>query len=38
MVATYGKDPETKGQYWDGKMYVFDDRISVDINQVEILG
>ncbi|HCY0736574.1 TPA: rhodanese-related sulfurtransferase [Staphylococcus aureus] len=34
-IATYGKDPETKGQYWDGKMYVFDDRISVDINQVE---
>ena len=31
----YGKDPETKGEYWDGKMYVFDDRISVDINQVE---
>ena len=29
------KTPETKGQYWDGKMYVFDDRISVDINQVE---
>lgn len=29
------KDPETKGEYWDGKMYVFDDRISVDINQVE---
>ena len=34
-IATYGKDPETKGEYWDGKMYVFDDRISVDINQVE---
>lgn len=34
-IATYGKDPETKGQYWDGKMYVFDDRISVDINQVK---
>ncbi|WP_078369894.1 oxygen-dependent tRNA uridine(34) hydroxylase TrhO, partial [Staphylococcus aureus] len=34
-IATYGKDPETKGQYWDGNMYVFDDRISVDINQVE---
>ena len=34
-IATYGKDSETKGEYWDGKMYVFDDRISVDINQVE---
>src|SRR5699024_3762863 len=22
-IATYGKDPETKGEYWDGKMYVF---------------
>lgn len=34
-IATYGKDPETKGAYWDGKMYVFDERISVDINQIE---
>ena len=34
-IATYGKDPETKGEYWDGKMYVFDERISVDVNQVE---
>ena len=29
------KDPETKGQYWDGKMYVFDERISVDVNQID---
>ena len=29
------KTLKQKGQYWDGKMYVFDDRISVDINQVE---
>lgn len=36
-IATYGKDPETKGEYWDGKMYVFDERISVDVNQVEKL-
>ncbi|WP_082929230.1 oxygen-dependent tRNA uridine(34) hydroxylase TrhO, partial [Rhizobium aegyptiacum] len=25
-IATYGKDPETKGEYWVGKMYVFDER------------
>ncbi|WP_256069733.1 rhodanese-like domain-containing protein, partial [Staphylococcus aureus] len=25
-IATYGQDPETQGQYWDGKMYEFDDR------------
>lgn len=31
-IATYGKDPETLGELWDGKMYVFDDRIAVDIN------
>lgn len=34
-IATYGKDPETQGELWDGKMYVFDERISVDVNQVE---
>ncbi|MCU5746281.1 rhodanese-related sulfurtransferase [Staphylococcus sp. SQ8-PEA] len=34
-IATYGKDPETQGEYWDGKMYVFDERISVDVNQVD---
>ena len=34
-IATYGKDPETKGEYWDGKMYVFDERISVDVNHVD---
>ena len=34
-IATYGKDPETKGVLWDGKMYVFDKRISVSVNQVE---
>ncbi|MBX8994120.1 MULTISPECIES: rhodanese-related sulfurtransferase [Staphylococcus] len=33
-IATYGKDPETQGEYWDGKMYVFDERISVDVNHV----
>ena len=34
-IATYAKDPEVKGEMWDGKMYVFDDRISVEINQVD---
>lgn len=34
-VATYGKDPVAKGQLWDGKMYVFDERLTVPINQVE---
>ena len=34
-VATYSKDPVAKGQLWDGQMYVFDERLTVPINQVE---
>ncbi|MGC6769239.1 rhodanese-related sulfurtransferase [Enterococcus sp. LJL51] len=34
-IANYGMNPETKGEFWDGKMYVFDERISVEINQVD---
>jgi len=34
-IHTYGTDEETKGALWDGKMYVFDERISVPINKVE---
>jgi len=34
-IVTYGKDPETKGRLFEGKCYVFDDRIAVPINQVE---
>jgi UPF0176 protein len=34
-IAMYGKDPEVQGELWDGKMYVFDDRISVEINDVD---
>ncbi|MGO2892996.1 rhodanese-related sulfurtransferase [Enterococcus devriesei] len=34
-IAAYGKNMETKGELWDGKMYVFDERISVEINQVD---
>lgn len=34
-IAVYGKDPEVQGELWDGKMYVFDERISVEINHVD---
>ncbi|MBA4495056.1 rhodanese-related sulfurtransferase [Paenactinomyces guangxiensis] len=34
-IISYGKDPEVKGKLFDGKCYVFDERISVPINQVE---
>ncbi|MBJ8325450.1 rhodanese-related sulfurtransferase [Streptococcus pacificus] len=34
-ITTYGKDPEVKGELWDGQMYVFDERIAVPINQVD---
>ena len=34
-IHNYATDEETQGEYWDGKMYVFDERISVDINKKE---
>lgn len=34
-IATYSRDPEVRGELWDGMMYVFDERISVPINHVE---
>ncbi len=34
-IVTYGKDPEVKGKLFDGKCYVFDERISVPINQTD---
>ena len=34
-IDTYGKDEITKGELWEGSMYVFDERISVPINQVD---
>jgi len=34
-IDTYGKDEETLGELWDGQMYVFDERISVPVNQVD---
>lgn len=34
-IVTYGNDPEVQGELWDGRCYVFDERISVPINQKE---
>ncbi|RXZ79026.1 rhodanese-related sulfurtransferase [Paenibacillaceae bacterium] len=34
-IVTYGKDPVAQGKLFDGKCYVFDERISVPINQTE---
>ncbi|WP_027107774.1 rhodanese-related sulfurtransferase [Lacticigenium naphthae] len=34
-IHQYGADPEVQGEYWDGSMYVFDERISVPINKKE---
>ncbi len=34
-IVMYGKDPEVKGELWDGLCYVFDNRLTVPINQNE---
>lgn len=34
-IVTYGKDPEVQGKYFDGKCFVFDDRLAVDVNQTD---
>ncbi|PYZ98217.1 hypothetical protein CR205_06375 [Alteribacter lacisalsi] len=34
-IVTYGKDPEVRGRRWNGQCYVFDERISVPVNQEE---
>jgi UPF0176 protein len=34
-IVTYGKDPEVQGRLFDGKCYVFDERISVPVNQTD---
>lgn len=34
-IVTYGKDPEVQGELWNGRCYVFDERISVPVNQKE---
>lgn len=30
-IVSYGKDPETRGEAWEGKCYVFDERIAVTV-------
>lgn len=32
-IVSYGKDPATKGELWDGKCYVFDERIAVPVGE-----
>jgi UPF0176 protein len=34
-IVTYGHDPEVQGRGFDGNCYVFDERISVRINQTD---
>lgn len=34
-IINYSKDPHTRGSMFEGKCYVFDERISVDINFAE---
>lgn len=34
-IVSYGKDEDVKGALWDGKCYVFDERLSVPINHTE---
>ncbi|MDR6225025.1 oxygen-dependent tRNA uridine(34) hydroxylase TrhO [Desmospora profundinema] len=34
-IVTYGKDPEVRGRLFDGKCFVFDERLSVPVNQEE---
>ncbi len=34
-IVTYGKDEEVKGEGFEGKCYVFDERIGVEVNRTE---
>ncbi|MCO7125689.1 rhodanese-related sulfurtransferase [Sporolactobacillus shoreicorticis] len=34
-IVEYGKDPEVQGKRYDGKCYVFDQRISVSVNRTD---
>jgi len=34
-IVNYSKDPDVKGQMFEGKCYVFDERISVPVNSAE---
>ena len=34
-IVTYGKDPEAKGEGFEGECYVFDERLTVPVNRTE---
>lgn len=34
-IVTYGKDPDVQGRLFDGSCYVFDERVTVPVNQTE---
>ena len=34
-IVTYGKDEEVRGEGYEGECYVFDERLSVSVNQTE---
>lgn len=34
-IYNYGISKDIEGKFWDGKMYVFDECIVVDINKYE---
>ncbi|MCL6452369.1 MAG: rhodanese-related sulfurtransferase [Alicyclobacillus sp.] len=34
-VVTYAQDPQVRGRLFDGKLYVFDERIVIPVNQEE---
>ena len=34
-IVTYGKDPEVKGEGYEGACYVFDERLTVPVNRTE---
>ncbi len=34
-IVSYGKDPEVQGKNFDGECFVFDDRLSVQVNRTE---
>ncbi|MEM9478984.1 MAG: rhodanese-related sulfurtransferase [Verrucomicrobiota bacterium] len=34
-IVTYGRDPATKGEGFEGKCFVFDERIVADVNRTE---
>jgi UPF0176 protein len=34
-IVQYGKDPKVRGKLYDGKCYVFDQRISVPVNRTD---